>query len=71
MVHNPPPIVGSARVSDTQLGWTDLVNIPISNREAMMAEEHAKAIAAARAKLVKQRRNLVTDLKKNHAKGRT
>ena len=36
-----------------------------------MAEEHAKAIAAARAKLVKQRRNLVTDLKKNHAKGRT
>ena len=27
-----------------------------------MAEEHAKAITAARAKLVKQRRNLVTDL---------
>ena len=35
-----------------------------------MAEEHAKAITAAREKLVAQRRNLVTDLGRT-AKGRT
>ena len=32
--------------------------------EAIMAEEHAKGITAARAKLVEQRRDLVTDLGK-------
>jgi hypothetical protein len=35
-----------------------------------MAEEHAKAIAATRTKLVKQRRNLVTDLGKKDANGK-
>jgi len=35
-----------------------------------MAEEHAKAITAARSKLVEQRRNLVTDIGKA-AKGKT
>jgi hypothetical protein len=40
------------------------------NRSAMMAEDHAKAITAARAKLVEQRRNLVTDIGRT-AKGRT
>ena len=35
-----------------------------------MAEEHAKAITSARAKLVEQRRNLVTDIQKT-GKGRT
>jgi len=38
--------------------------------EAIMAEEHAKAVTAARAKLVAQRRDLVTDLGKT-AKRRT
>jgi hypothetical protein len=35
-----------------------------------MAEDHAKAITAARAKLVEQRRDLVTDIGRT-AKGRT
>ena len=35
-----------------------------------MAEEHAKAIAATRSKLVEQRRNLVTDLGKKDANGK-
>jgi hypothetical protein len=39
-------------------------------RRAIMAEEHAKAITAARAKLVEQRRDLVTDLGRT-AKRRT
>src|SRR5262245_36307853 len=38
--------------------------------ESIMAEEHAKAITAVRAKLVEQRRDLVTDLGKT-AKRRT
>jgi hypothetical protein len=35
-----------------------------------MAEEHAKAITAARAKLVKQRRDLVTDKEGPRKEGR-
>jgi hypothetical protein len=42
----------------------------LDTRRAIMAEEHAKAITTARAKLVAQRRNLVTGLGRT-AKART
>jgi hypothetical protein len=42
----------------------------VFKERAIMAEEHAKAITAARAKLVEQRRDLVTDLGRT-AKRRT